>query len=183
MNGAVTARWQTEAAFKPALRQLEAVDDRRTHLRRIGPTSRDQQFALIDDAVDLVEVTPGRATSTSTARSVSRMSTGGSQATGERESAGGRIADACARRARAFRTPPTTSSNSEILLPSPHPNPQRRHFDPDLPMLNSAIPVRVHPMALSAVVRMEDGLLRRGTSPNRDRGRVVSNSAKPSGSG
>ena len=60
MNGAVAAGRQTNAPFESALRQLETVDDRGPHLRRIGPISRDQQFALIDERLDLVEVDPGQ---------------------------------------------------------------------------------------------------------------------------
>ena len=49
MNGIVTAGRQTYAAFEPALRQFETMDGLVAHLSRIGPGSRDQQFALIDD--------------------------------------------------------------------------------------------------------------------------------------
>ena len=58
MNGAVASRRQTNAAFKSALRQLETMDDGGPHLLRIGPRSRDQQLALIDDRLDLIEIDP-----------------------------------------------------------------------------------------------------------------------------
>src|SRR6185312_4973579 len=58
MNRAIAARGQTDAALKAALRQFEAVDDRRPHRLRVGPAARDQQFALVDDRLDLVEIDP-----------------------------------------------------------------------------------------------------------------------------
>src|SRR5271170_8343847 len=60
MNGVVAARRKTNATFESALRQLETVDDRGPHFGRIGPTSRDQQFPLIDERLDLLEVDAGQ---------------------------------------------------------------------------------------------------------------------------
>src|SRR5580658_4682396 len=60
MNGVVPARRKTNAAFESALWQFETMDGRGLHLRRIGSAARDQQFALIDERLDLAEVDAGQ---------------------------------------------------------------------------------------------------------------------------
>src|SRR3984957_7362934 len=56
VDGAVSSGRQMDAAFKSALRQLESVDDGGPHFLRIGSRSRDQQLAMVDDRLDLLEV-------------------------------------------------------------------------------------------------------------------------------
>ena len=122
MNGAVAAGGKTNAPFESALRQLETVDDRGPHLRRIGPMSRDQQFALIDERLDLAEVDPGQ--SDQHQHRALGLENVDRRLPGDRRRASrtaGKIADACAPRAPASRRLPTTSSSSETLFPSPHP--------------------------------------------------------------
>ena len=80
-DGSVTAGRQTHPPFEPALRQFEPVDDRRAQFRRIDARSGHDEIVPFDAGVDAIGSTPGKATSTSTTPSVSRTSTGGSQAT------------------------------------------------------------------------------------------------------
>src|SRR5208337_391129 len=58
VNSAVAARWKPNSAFEPALRKLETVDRRGHEFRRVGPGPRNQEFALIDERFDLLEVDP-----------------------------------------------------------------------------------------------------------------------------
>src|SRR5271165_7244797 len=58
VHGAVAARRKLNSAFEPALRKLETVDRRGHEFRRVGPGPRNQEFALIDERFDLLEVDP-----------------------------------------------------------------------------------------------------------------------------
>ena len=122
MNGAVAAGRKTNAPFESALRKLETVDDRGPHLRRIGPMSGNEQFALIDERLDLAEVDPGQ--SDEHQHRALGLENVDRRLPGDRRRASrtaGKIADAFAPRAPASRTLPTTSNSSENLSPSPHP--------------------------------------------------------------
>ncbi len=146
MNGAVAARGQTDAAFKSALRQFEAVDDRGPHLLRIGPTSRDQQFALIDDRLDLVEVD-------------ARQSDQHQHRAFGLEDVDWRLPGDRGARAGRLKELPMHALRARQHLEGLRPHPiawkfcfhrltrtrQRRFLIQSLSMLNSAIPARVHP--------------------------------------
>src|SRR5208337_49785 len=60
VNGAVAARWKLDPAFEAPLWKLETVNGGGLELRRIGPGPRNDQFALIDERFDLVEVDAGQ---------------------------------------------------------------------------------------------------------------------------
>lgn len=60
MNGLVSSRGQPDAAFETTLRKLKAMDGRGSHLGRIGPAPRDDEFSLADGGLDLVGLDAGQ---------------------------------------------------------------------------------------------------------------------------
>ena len=77
----IAAGGEPHAALEPALGQLQPVNDGRAQLARQHARAGDHQVAVFDGRLAPAPAsTPGSATRTSTSRSVSRMSTGGSQA-------------------------------------------------------------------------------------------------------
>ncbi len=112
LDGAVAPGRQPHAPLEPSLRQLEAVDDGRPHLRRQHAGAGEHQVVAVDRGFDAVRIDARQ-------RHQHQHLALGLQHVDRRlpcrraappSAPAGRTRDAAARRARASRRPPTTSS-------------------------------------------------------------------------
>ena len=101
MDLAVAAGGQAKTALEATLRQLEPMNDRRAQLWRQHAVPAIARSPSSMAASTASAFTPGRATSTSTSRSVSRISAGGSHDANRSADAAGRKNSRCRRSAHA----------------------------------------------------------------------------------